>query len=62
MLDALKTYVDKLESARAELEKAGPVHARDLRRQMHRMEKEIMAYKMFQMQARKGGKNADIQS
>ena len=61
-MSKLSEYQDKIESARQELSKAGPVHVRDLRKQIHRMEKEVMIYKAYQRQARKGGTNADIQS
>lgn len=61
-MSKLSEYQEKLEQARKELTSAGPVHAKDLRRQIHRMEKEIMIYKKYQRQEREWGKDANIQS
>ena len=47
--DALKA---RIRAAKAELLTAGPIHAKDLRRQIHRMEKELRTYIRYQKQAR----------
>ena len=45
-------YKRKIRAAKAELLTAGPIHAKDLRRQIHRMEKELRTYIRYQKQAR----------
>lgn len=52
MLDAFAEHKAKICAAKTELLTAGPIHARDLRRQIHRMEKELRTYIRYQKQAR----------
>ena len=44
---ALEDYRSKLTAACAELKTAGPIHRRDLLRQIRRMKTEITIYKRF---------------
>lgn len=44
MADAFTEHKQKIKAAKEELKTAGTIHARDLRRQIHRMEKELRAY------------------
>lgn len=44
MPDAFAEYKAKIRAAKAELLTAGPIHARDLRKHIHRMEKELRIY------------------
>ena len=39
-------WVERIEALKKEYETAGPVHKRDLSRQIHRMEKELKYYDM----------------
>lgn len=52
MHDVFAEYKAKLKAAKSELLTAGPIHAKDLRRQIHRMEKELRTYIRYQKQAR----------
>lgn len=52
MNDAFAEHKAKLKAAKEELRTAGPVHARDLRKHIHRMEKELRTYIRYQKQAR----------
>ena len=45
-------YEARIRAAKAELLTAGPIHAQDLQRQIHRMEKELRTYIRYQKQAR----------
>ena len=51
-MTSLETYKTAIRAAKAELLTAGPIHARDLRRQIYRMEKELRTYIRYQKQAR----------
>ncbi|MBO5570021.1 MAG: hypothetical protein J6A79_13965 [Clostridia bacterium] len=44
----------KLTLARADLKTAGPIHRRDLKKHIHRMERELRDYDRFQSAARRG--------
>ncbi len=44
MPDAFAEYKAKIRAAKAELLTAGPIHARDLRKHIHRMEKELRIF------------------
>ncbi|MBR6029413.1 MAG: hypothetical protein IKP40_10010 [Clostridia bacterium] len=44
--------VQKIAEARADLETAGPIHSRDLKKHIRRMEKELRDYDQFQAAAR----------
>ena len=50
----------RIRAAKAELLTAGPIHAKDLRRQIHRMEKELRTYIRYQKQARLPDKRATV--
>lgn len=60
MPDAFAEYKAKIRAAKAELLTAGPIHARDLRRQIHRMEKELRTYIRYQKQARIADQRATV--
>lgn len=47
----IQQHKAKIRAAKAELLTAGPIHAKDLRRQIHRMEKELRTYFRYQKQA-----------
>lgn len=51
MPDAFAEHKARIYAAKAELLTAGPIHAKDLRRQIHRMEKELRTYIRYQKQA-----------
>ena len=54
----IEAQKEKIRAAKAELLTAGPIHAKDLRRQIHRMEKELRTYIRYQKQARIPDKRA----
>lgn len=58
MLDAFEEQKARIRAAKAELLTAGPIHAKDLRRQIHRMEKELRLYIRYQKQTRIPDKRA----
>jgi hypothetical protein len=60
MHDVFAEYKAKLKAAKAELLTAGPIHAKDLRRQIHRMEKELRTYIRYQKQARIADQRATV--
>lgn len=43
-----------IEAVREQIKTAGPVHRRDLERQLHRMEKELKEYDRYQAMAKRG--------
>ena len=51
MPDAFIEHKQKIKAAKEELKTAGTIHARDLRRQIHRMEKELRTYIRYQREA-----------
>lgn len=51
MADAFTEHKQKIKAAKEELKTAGTIHARDLRRQINRMEKELRAYIRYQREA-----------
>ena len=53
-------YKARIRAAKAELLTAGPIHAKDLRRQIHRMEKELRTYIRYQKQARIARERATV--
>jgi len=48
----IQQHKAKIRAAKEQLKTAGPIHAKDLRRQIHRMEKELRTYIRYQKQAR----------
>lgn len=60
MPDAFAEHKARIRAAKAELLTAGPIHAKDLRRQIHRMEKELRTYIRYQKQARLPDKRATV--
>lgn len=57
---ALEDYRSKLTAACAELKTAGPIHRRDLLRQIKRMKTDIAVYKRYhEMEEMKHGGQAD---
>lgn len=55
MSKALEDYRQRLEDAKRERAAAGPVHRRDLDRQIKRMQAEIKTYLQYQRQAGRYG-------
>lgn len=51
MADSFYEHKQRIKAAKEELRTAGPIHARDLRRQISRMEKELRTYIRYQRQA-----------
>lgn len=47
-------HIQKLDKARKELAHAGPVHARDLKKHIRRMERELILYDQFRYEAKNG--------
>ena len=45
-------YVEKIRKAKEELKTAGPIHARDLRKHIRRLEAEIRTYDHYQKMAK----------
>jgi hypothetical protein len=45
-------HIKKLDEARKELANAGPVHARDLKKYIRRMERELILYDQFRYEAK----------
>lgn len=60
MPDAFAEHKARIYAAKAELLTAGTIHAKDLRRQIHRMEKELRTYIRYQKQARLPDKRATV--
>ena len=60
MHDVFAEYKAKLKAAKAELLTAGTINAKDLRRQIHRMEKELRTYIRYQKQARIADQRATV--
>lgn len=58
MMQSFDTHKARIRAAKAELLTAGPIHAKDLRRQIYRMEKELRTYIRYQKQARIPDKRA----
>ena len=43
-----------IEAIKAQIRTAGPCHKRDLIRQLHRMQKELLIYDRYRQQAKRG--------
>ena len=53
MADQRRTeWKAKIRAAKEELKTAGPYHKRDLKKHIHRMQKELLIYDKYQNQAR----------
>lgn len=59
-MSKLGEYEEKLQAAKDALKTAGPIHARDLKRHINRMEKELLIYKRYQRQATRGRKDEKL--
>ena len=42
-----RAYIAEIEAAKEQLKMAGTIHARDLKRQIHRMEKQLRIYDFY---------------
>ena len=42
-----REYIAEIKAAKEQLKTAGTIHARDLKRQIHRMEKELRIYDYY---------------
>lgn len=47
MADARAEAVEKIRRARAEMQTSGPIHRRDLQRQINRLRKDIQIYDRY---------------
>ena len=47
MADARAEAVEKIRRARAEMQTSGPIHRRDLQRQINRLQKELRCYDRY---------------
>lgn len=47
-------HIHKLDEARRALANAGPIHSRDLQKQIRRMERELIRYDQFRYEAKNG--------
>ena len=48
-----KELITRIELAKAELPEAGPIHSKDLRKHIHRLEVDLRRYDRYQQAARR---------